>query len=81
MDEVYLLISIAWLGRHAQVEVADAGLQLLPEGQVLSHGPFLHQLLHQRDPGQAFDSWGLVRPHWGLFIDPVAEGVMGACGK
>lgn len=78
MNEVDLLVGIPGFGRHTQVEVADPGFQLLSEGQVLRHGPLLHELLHQGDPGQAFDGCGLVRAHRGLLIDPVAERVMGA---
>lgn len=73
MNEVDFLIGIPWLGGHTQVKVADPSFELFSECQVLSHRPFLHQLLHQGDSGEAFDSWSLVRPHWGLFIYPVAE--------
>lgn len=73
MNEVDFLVSIPRFGRHTQVKVADPGFQLFSERQVLSHRPFLHQLLHQGDPGKAFDSWGLVRTYRGLFIYPVAE--------
>lgn len=42
VDEVDLLVGVPRLGRHTQVKVADASLQLLPEGQVLSYRPLLH---------------------------------------
>lgn len=81
MNEVDLLVGIPGFGRHTQVEVADPGFQLLSERQVLRHRPLLHELLHQGDPGQAFDGCRLVGPHWGLLIYPVAERIMGACAR
>lgn len=81
VNEVDFLVGVSWLGRHTQVKVADPSIQLFSECQVLSHRPFLHDLLHEGDPGEAFDRWGLVRPHWGLFVYPVAERIMGAYTK
>lgn len=48
VNEVDLGVSFSGFGRDSEVEVTNAAFQLLPEGQILSHGPFLHQFLGQQ---------------------------------
>lgn len=48
VDEVDLVVRFPGFRRDAEVEVANAAVQLLPEAQILSHGPFLHDFFGQK---------------------------------
>lgn len=48
VDEVDLVVCFSRFRRDSEVKVANAAFQLLPEGQILSHGPFLHHFFGQQ---------------------------------
>lgn len=48
VDEVDFVACFSRFRRNSEVKVTNATFQLLPEGQILSHGPFLHQFFGQQ---------------------------------
>lgn len=79
MDEVDFMAFLARFGRDTEVKIANAPLQLLSEGEVLSHRPLLHHLLSQQaeNSSQVLNKGLLIGADWSFFVHPKTEGVMG----
>lgn len=79
VGEVELVVGVAWLGGDAQVEEADAGVQLAAEVHGLCGQPLAHQLLGHRAKhrDKVLHCLWLLWTHWRGFINVETKGIMG----